>query len=107
MKGFALARVVDEGRGQRLEKVLNVREYQFTLRNSSYIHLHNAEVQFEFPSVDVEGRAERPVRSKTTPIPVNPEISEPWKKGFRWRIPELPPGDSIEFTFRAVDPPSD
>ena len=65
------------------------------------------EVQFEFPSKDVEGRAERPGRSKTTPIQLDAEISEPWKAGYRWRVPELPPDDSIDFTFRAVDPSSD
>jgi hypothetical protein len=103
LKGFVLARTVGEGQDQRLEEIQRVREFQFTLRNTSYIHLHNAEVQFEFPSEDVEARAERPAHSKTTPIPVEAEISKPWKTGFRWRIPELPPGDSIEFTFRAVD----
>jgi len=113
LKGFVLARVGIEGggrEGRNLEVVERVREYQFTLRNTSHIHLHNAEVQFEFPSKDVEGRAERPVRSKTIPVQVGvvrTEISEPWKAGFRWRVPELPPGDSIEFTFRAVDPSSD
>jgi len=110
LKGFVLARVGAKGEGREgrsLEVVERVREYQLTLRNTSPIHLHNAEVQFEFPSEDVEGRAERPTRSKTTPVQVEPEISEPWKAGYRWRIPELPPGDSIEFTFRAVDPPSD
>jgi hypothetical protein len=90
-----------------LEAIQRVREYQFTLRNSSYIHLHNAELQFEFPSHDVDGRAERPARSKTAPVPVEAEISAPWKTGFRWRIPEFPPGDSIEFTFRAIDSLSD
>ena len=108
LKGFVLARRVGTDKeGRDLEVVQRVREYKLTLRNSSYIHLHNAEVQFEFPSKDVEGRAERPSRSKTTPVPLEAEISEPWKAGFRWRIPELPPGDSIEFTFRAMDPSSD
>lgn len=107
LKGFVLARRVGADRESgSLEVVQRVREYQFTLRNTSYIHLHNAEVQFEFPSNDVEGRAERPGRSKTTPVQLEAEISEPWKAGYRWRIPELPPGDSIEFTFRAVDPSS-
>jgi len=108
LKGFVLARRVGTDReNQSLEVVRRIREYQFTLRNSSYIHLHNAEVQFEFPSKDIDGRAERPSRSKTTPVQVESEIAEPWKAGYRWRIPELPPGDSIEFTFRAVDPSSD
>src|ERR1035438_6912914 len=67
LKGFVLARAVGEGDDRRLEEIKRVREYQLTLRNTSYIHLHNAEVQFEFPSEDVEARAERPARSKTTP----------------------------------------
>src|SRR5207244_7105396 len=29
------------------------------------------------------------------------------KRGFRWRVPRLPSTDSIEFTFRAVNPPSE
>jgi len=108
LKGFVLARRIGtDNKDGDLEVIQRVREYQFTLRNSSYIHLHNAEVQFEFPSKDVEGRAERPGRSKTTPIQLDAEISEPWKAGYRWRVPELPPGDSIDFTFRAVDPSSD
>lgn len=103
LKGFVLARRPGTGgESQELEVVEKVREYQFTLQNSSYIHLHNAEIQFEFPSKDVEGRAERPGRSKTTPVQLESEVSEPWKAGYRWRIPEFPPGDSIEFTFRAV-----
>lgn len=107
LKGFVLARLVGDGReGQSLEVVQNVREYQLTLRNTSHIHLHNAEVQFEFPSKDIEGHAERPLWSKTVPIQVATKISEPWKGAFRYCIPELPPGDSIEFTFRAVDPSS-
>ena len=107
LKGFVLARLVGDGReGQSLEVVQNVREYQLTLRNTSHIHLHNAEVQFEFPSKDIEGHAERPLWSKTIPIQIATKISEPWKGAFRYCIPELPPGDSIEFTFRAVDPSS-
>ena len=107
LEGFVLARRAGtEGEGSDLEAVEQVREYQFTLKNSSYIHLHNAEIQFEFPSKDVEGRAERPGRSKTTPVQLQSEISDPWKAGYRWRIPELPPGDSMEFTFRTVDPSS-
>jgi hypothetical protein len=107
LKGFALTKVVDEGGVRRFEEISQVREYQFTLRNTSNVHLHNAEIQFEFPTEDVEGWAERPVRSKTIPIPADALVTEPWKRGFRWRIPELPSTDSVEFTFRAVDAPSD
>lgn len=107
LKGFFLARYVGGGPNPRVEEIKKVREYQFTLRNSSLVHLHDAEVQFEFPSEDVEGRAERTARSRTTPVEVQTGVSSPWKIGFRWRIPEFPPGDSIDFTFRAVDPPSD
>jgi hypothetical protein len=31
---------------------------------------------------------------------------EPWKKAFRWLIPHLPSGDSVEFSFQAIAPPS-
>lgn len=107
LKGFVLARAAGEGPNKHLEPIQNVREYQLTLRNTSQIHLHNAELQFEFPSEDVEGRAERPARSKTAPVPVEAKVSTPWKAGFRWLIPEFPPGDSMEFTFRSVNAPSD
>jgi hypothetical protein len=107
MKGFVLARAAGDGSDRRLEEIKWVREYQLTLRNTSYIHLHNAEIQFEFPSMDVEARAERPSHSKTTPIPVDAELPKPTETAYRWRIPEFPPNDSMEFTFRAVDAISD
>ena len=107
VEGLTLARVTEDGGERRLEEVSNVREYQFSLRNTSTIHLQNVEVQFEFPANDVEAWAERPSLSKTTPISVDPQLAEPWIKGYRWRIPQLPASDSIEFTFRAVNPSSD
>ncbi len=109
LKGFVLARFVPEGEGGHLEAVQRVREYQLTLRNTSPIHLHNAEIQFDFPSKEIEGLAERPARSKTTPTPIEvaKKISEPRQGASRWCIPEFPPDDSIEFTFRAVDPSTD
>jgi hypothetical protein len=107
LKGFTLARVTGGGAahqgGRQLEEVKNVREYQLSLQNTSTVHLQDVEIQFEFPTEDVEAWASRPVRSKTAPVSVDPVVTEPWKKGFRWRIPHLPSTDSIEFTFRAVD----
>lgn len=107
LTGFVLARSVGDGQYRHLEEIQKVREYQCTLRNSSDIHQHNAEIQFDFPSADVEAWAERPAHSKTTLVSIEAVIAEPWKKGVRWRIPEFPPGDSIDFTFRAVDASSD
>jgi hypothetical protein len=107
LQGFTLARVAGEGADRRLEEIQNVRDYQFTLRNTSTVHLQDAEVQFEFPADDVEAWAERPVLSKTPPLLVDAVVAEPWKKGYRWRIPQFPSTDSMEFTFRAVDPTSD
>jgi hypothetical protein len=104
LKGFTLARLSGDG---RLESIKNVREYQFTLHNTSTVHLQDVEVQFEFPTEDVEAWAERPTRSKTAPLPIDVVITKPWKKGYRWRIPQFPSTDSIDFTFRAVDPESD
>jgi hypothetical protein len=99
---------VTEGGGERkLEEIKNVREYQFTLRNTSTVHLQDVEIQFEFPTSDVEAWAERPALSKTAPVTVEAAVTEPWKRGYRWRIPQFPSTDSIEFTFRAVDPTTD
>ena len=107
LKGITLARLTGDGQNRRLEEIKNVREYQFTLRNTSTIHLQDVEIQFEFPTEDVEGWAGRPALSKTAPVLVDAATTEPWRKGYRWHIPQLPSTDSIEFTFRAVEPASD
>jgi hypothetical protein len=106
LEGFTLARV-SRGPAAQLERVENLREYQFTLRNTSPVHMKDVEIQFEFPAEDIEARAERPVLSRTAPILVAPVVTAPWKHGFRWRIPSLPSTDSMEFTFKAVNPPSE
>ena len=106
LEGFTLARVSGDAQNQRLEEVRNVREYQLTLRNTASVHLQEVEIQFEFPTEDVEGWASRPTLSKTAPVPIEAVVTSPWQKGFRWRIPHLPSTDSIEFGFKAVNPPS-
>ena len=106
LEGFTLAPVIGDPRNQQLEEVENVREYQLTLRNTATIHLQNVEIQFEFPTEDIEGWVSRPALSKTAPIPIEAVVTEPWKRGFRWRIPHLPSTDSIEFSFKAVNPAS-
>jgi hypothetical protein len=106
LKGLTLARLTGDGQTRRLEEIKNVRDYQFTPRNTSTVHLQDVEIQFEFPTDDVEAWAERPALSKTAPVPADAVVTEPWKKGYRWRIPHLPSTDSIEFTFRAVNPAS-
>jgi hypothetical protein len=90
-----------------LEELKNLREYQLTMRNVSSVHLQDAEVQFEFPADDVSGVASRPTLSKTPLVLVSAVATPPWKKAFKWIIPHLPSGDSVEFTFRAVDPSSE
>lgn len=107
LQGITLARVIGTSTDRQLEEVMNLREYQLTIRNDSSVHLKDAEVQFEFPADDVEARAERPILSKTTLVPVSATLTEPWRKAFRWKIPYLLSGDSIEFTFRAVNPSSE
>jgi|SRR5580700_1199864 hypothetical protein len=104
LEGFTLARVAGDAGVQRLEEVKNVREYQLTLRNTASVHLQDVEIQFEFPTEDIVGWASRPALSKTAPVSVEPVVTIPWKKGFRWRIPHLPSSDSIEFGFKAVNP---
>jgi hypothetical protein len=106
LEGITLARLVGDEPQRRLEELRNLREYQLTLRNTSTINLQNVEIQFEFPVEDVQAWASRPSLSKTALVLVDGVASEPWKRGFRWRIPHLPSGDSVEFTFRSVDSPS-
>jgi hypothetical protein len=106
LEGITLARVVGDATNRRLEELKNLREYQLTLRNTSTVHLQDAEILFEFPAKDVQAWVSRPALSKTPLLNVDASPTDPWKKAFRWRIPHLPSGDSVEFTFRAVDPPS-
>jgi hypothetical protein len=107
LQDITLARIVGTSEHRQLEELKNLREYQLTLRNTSRVHLEDAEVQFEFPTDDVQAWVSRPVLSKTALLDVDARATTPWKKAFRWIIPHLPSGDSVEFTFRAVDPPSD
>jgi hypothetical protein len=106
LEGIVLARQVGVEPLHRLEELKNLREYQLTLRNTSTINLQNVEIQFEFPVEDIKPWASRPSLSKTALVQVDAAVSEPWKKVFRWRIPHLPSGDSVEFTFRSVNAPS-
>ena len=106
LEGITLARVEGDPPNRRLEELRNLREFQLTLRNTSTVHLQNVEIQFEFPSEDVQAWASRPSLSKTALVLIDAVASKPWARAFRWRIPHLPSGDSVEFTFRAVNPPS-
>jgi len=68
------------------------------------------EIQFEFPADDVQEYASpRTTLSKTAlqRIDVVPTDAAAFPTVFRWRIPQLPSGDSVEFTFQAVNPPSE
>jgi hypothetical protein len=105
LEGITLAR--RSSADSPLEELKNLREYQLTMRNDSSIHLQAAEVQFEFPAEDVSGVASRPTLSNTPLVSVNAIATPPWRKAFKWTIPHLPAGDSVEFTFRAVDPSSE
>jgi hypothetical protein len=108
LEGIALARVVDDAGRRQLQELKNLREYQLTLRNTSSLHLQDVEIQFEFPAEDVQAWVSRPTLSKTALVPTKAgAVEPPWKRTFRWIIPHLPSGDSVEFTFRAVDPSSD
>jgi hypothetical protein len=55
-------------------------------------------------SEDVEPWVSRPTRSKTALVPVEAFLTPPWKTAFRWQIPSLPPGDSVEFSFQVFEP---
>jgi hypothetical protein len=107
LEGVTLARVVGDANHRKLEELKNLREYQLTLRNTSTVHLQDAEILFEFPAKDVQAWVSRPALSKTPLLNIDANPTDPWKKAFRWRIPHFPSGDSVEFTFRAVDPSSE
>jgi hypothetical protein len=102
LEGITLARRVGE---DQLEELKNLREYQLTLRNTSTIHLQEVEIQFDFPVEHVQAWAQRPALSKTELVDVPTQPIRGTTR-LRWQIPHLPSGDSVEFTFRAVDPPS-
>jgi hypothetical protein len=106
LRGFVLARVVNDNSGRHLQEVNDCREYQLTLRNSTDTHLTNAEIQFEFPAEEVEAWTSRPALSKTALEKVMATPSPPWQSAFRWVIPHFPSGDSVEFTFQAINPQS-
>src|SRR5258708_17395003 len=106
LRGIKLARAV-AGSSTQLEEISNLREYQLTLRNTSAVHLQDVEIQFDFPAEDVQAWASRAALSKAVLLKVEAISSDAWKTAFRWKIPQLPSGDSVEFTFQAVDPPSE
>jgi hypothetical protein len=106
LQGFTLARLTGDV-AHPLEQVRSLREYQLALHNTSSVHLQDVEIQFDFPITDVEGWASRPALSRTPPVPLEVAPPEPWKHSFRWRIPQLPSTDWIEFNFKAVNPPSE
>jgi hypothetical protein len=106
LKGIKLIRMSGPGLSSGVE-VTGLRHYQFTLRNTSRHHLRDSEIQFEFPASDVESWVSRPSLSRTPLMAIAAEPVPPWLKALRWRIPQLPPGDSIEFGFQAIDPSSE
>ena len=106
---ITLARTIGDPPHRQLVELNNLREYQLTLRNTSTVHLQNVEIQFEFPAKDVQEYASpRTTLSKTALLRVDavPTDATAFPTVFRWRIPHLPSGDSVEFTFQAVDPSS-
>jgi hypothetical protein len=112
--GITLARVVNDPVGdpahRQLVELSNLREYQLSLRNTSTVHLQDVEIQFEFPAEDVqEYTSPRTTLSKTALIRVDvlPPDAVTFPTVFRWRIPQLPSGDSVEFTFQAANPRSE
>jgi hypothetical protein len=104
--GITLARATGEGPDRQLTELRNLREYQLTLRNTSTVHLQDVEIQFDFPTVDVQEYASpRTTLSRTSLVKVFvPNNHASSETIFRWQIPHFPSGDSVEFTFQAVNP---
>ena len=93
--------------GGQEREIKNLRVYQFTLYNASGVNLRNSQIQFEFSSDDVQPWVDRPTRSRTALTPVEALSTPPWKTTFRWQIPNLPPRDSVEFSFDVFEPTSE
>jgi hypothetical protein len=93
--------------GGQEREIKNLRVYQFTLYNASGVNLRNSQIQFEFSSDDVQPWVDRPTRSRTALTPVEALSTPPWKTTFRWQIPNLPPRDSVEFSFDGFEPTSE
>jgi hypothetical protein len=104
LEGFILVREIEAE--DTLKAVTDLREYQLTMRNSTSTHLQNAQVQFEFPSDDVQAAVSVPALSRIALVPLA-STSTAGKKVFQWTVPHFPAGDTVEFTFRAVAPSSD
>lgn len=103
LKGVRLTRQTSDG-GQ--SAVTRIQHYQFRLRNTSGMHLHKAEIQFMFGNAEeIVPWTSAPLRGKGELVKLTPEpISENWQTAFRWKIPQFPSGDSVEFGFQAVNP---
>jgi hypothetical protein len=72
--------------------------------------LQDVEIQFEFPAADVQEYASpRTALSKTAlrKIDTLPTDATAFPTVFRWCIPHLPSGDSVEFSFQALDQQSE
>jgi hypothetical protein len=109
LEGFTLARIVHEPGMpvSQLQTVKSLRQYQLTMRNATSVHLQGVEVQFEFPAEEVSAWCSRPTLSKTSLESINANATTPFQTAYRWKIPHFPSGDSVEFTFQAVEPQSD
>jgi hypothetical protein len=103
LRGISLVRIPAEP-GQPQLPVGNVRQYELTLRNTSDRDLRGAEIQFEFSTMDVEPWTSRTSLSNTALARIDGDASEAWSKALRWRIPQFPPRDTVEFSFQVVDP---
>lgn len=101
LKGLRLVR--EEGPGAA--PVTSLRQYELVLQNTSDQRLRDAEIQFDFAADDIYASVTRPSLSRTAPVEAKPSPAEPgWTRSKRWKIPQLVPGDSLSFSFHAVNP---
>jgi len=107
LRGIKMIRI--DGSQAGVGEVTNIRHYQLLLRNTSHIHLRDAEIQIDFKSAeDIVPWVSRPAKSKTALHQQDPATVEtPWAKSFRWKIPQFPHGDSVEFGFQVINPSSE
>jgi hypothetical protein len=108
VNGITLARVVKFSDPRQLEEIKQLYEYRLKLHNTSSLQIEDAEIQFDFPSTVVVPTVSRTAKGQLQLEEVDSPVRDPnYAKALRWKIPSLYHGDSVDFTFRVVDPASE
>lgn len=101
-EGFAIGRVLEDGSDLRLQPIGKAREYQITLRNTSLQKIDGAEIQFGFSAKGVLAGVPRTTQEGKPLLKLDPYPDDNYEVSRRYQV-SLSQGDSIEFTFQAIE----